>query len=453
MSRLNTIAWVAVLLVLATDGLAAPPRVVSSTVEDGQDDVDPALTEIRVAFDQPMDPRSWSIVGGGPMFPEVVGRPRWVDAKTLAITVKLQPDREYRMALNSETFQGFRSRAGEPAAPQPLAFKTRAAAPAAEPGEALPPERNREAVASLRKAIDTDYAYRDRLKVDWDKVFAQHAPAMEAARTSNQFARVVAKVLREAQDAHVYVQAGGRTIGTHVNAKAPNYDVQTLRRVVPEWKEHGGGVVTGKLAGDVGYLLIPEWSPAAAQGLDEAFAVVRDAKGLILDVRMNGGGDENLARRFAGRLVEGPKVYSKNRIRRDGQWQGPFDRVVEPAAEGERYRGPVAVLIGPKVASSCESFVLMARQGLRCKLVGDVTKGSSGNPRPYELGNGVTVFLSSWEDQLPDGTVLEGRGVTPDVAVKTNPAALRQRDGVLEAALASLRKEGGTGASNKVGVR
>jgi len=169
---------------------------------------------------------------------------------------------------------------------------------------------------------------------------------------------------------------------------------------------------------------------------------VKDVKGLIIDVRANCGGDEVAARRFAGRFVDSPKVYSKDRIRRGGKWEGPFDRVVEPRAEAERYGGPVAVLVGPKVGSSCESFVLMMRQSPRCKLVGGVTKGSSGNPKPHDLGNGVTVFLSSWEDQLPDGTVVEGRGVTPDVEVKTTPGELRRRDAVLEAGIAVVGKAG-----------
>jgi len=80
------------------------------------------------------------------------------------------------------------------------------------------------------------------------------------------------------------------------------------------------------------------------------------------------------------------------------------------------------------------------RQSPRCKLIGDVTKGSSGNPRPFDLGNGVTAFLSSWEDQLPDGTVIEGRGVTPDVPVETSLPELRKRDAVLNAALDALRE-------------
>ena len=165
---------------------------------------------------------------------------------------------------------------------------------------------------------------------------------------------------------------------------------------------------------------------------------------------MNGGGDESLAASFAGRFLAAPKVYSRDRIRRDGRWLGPFDRRVEPRPEPERYRGQVVVLLGPKTASSCESFVLMMRQAPGCRLVGDRTKGSSGNPHTYDLGIGVTVALSSWEDQLPDGSVLEGTGVTPDVPAKATPADLAEEDAVLEAALRLLH-EGAGGPGNAAG--
>jgi C-terminal processing protease CtpA/Prc len=97
------------------------------------------------------------------------------------------------------------------------------------------------------------------------------------------------------------------------------------------------------------------------------------------------------------------------------------------------------VLIGPGCVSSNESFLLMMKHGAHATLVGEPSFGSSGNPKPIDLGNGVTVILPSWEDQLPDGTVLEGHGVQPDL-----PASLGSdpsRDGVLEAALAALRKQ------------
>ena len=77
--------------------------------------------------------------------------------------------------------------------------------------------------------------------------------------------------------------------------------------------------------------------------------------------------------------------------------------------------------------------------GAKARLIGDVTKGSSGRPMPHQLGNGVTVHLSSWEDQQPDGAMIEGRGVRPDTFIKTTPRDMEKSDATLDAALKFLR--------------
>ena len=91
--------------------------------------------------------------------------------------------------------------------------------------------------------------------------------------------------------------------------------------------------------------------------------------------------------------------------------------------------------------SSCEAFLLMMKQVRNCKLVGDKSYGSSGNSKAVDLGNGVTVWLPSWKALRPDGTCFEGKGVKPDVYVRTSKWKMRGRDRVLENALRLLRGE------------
>ena len=93
------------------------------------------------------------------------------------------------------------------------------------------------------------------------------------------------------------------------------------------------------------------------------------------------------------------------------------------------------------VMSSCEAFVLMMRQGRDCTLVGQTSYGSSGNPKPHELANGVTIIVPSWQAMLPDGTCFEGQGVRPDVEVKVAADDLKTRDPILENGLAILREK------------
>jgi hypothetical protein len=387
-----------------------------------------------------MNPESFSVVGGGPQFPNITGKLKWLTPKTLAIPVTLKPGQEYALSLNSDTFKGFRNRAGEPAQWYPVRFKTRVSgAKAAKPN--VTPEQNRAALAELRKAIDDNYGYRDRLQIDWAKEIDQRRAKFEAATSANVFARLAAHLLRLAEDAHVSVEAGDVRIGTRANSAPPNSNFQALAKLIPGMKEHGNDVFSAKLDDGIGYILLADCSNRSADAFDNALDELKDTTALILDLRMNGGGDELAARQVAGRFVEQATIYSKNRIREEGKWIGPLARAVEPRPDTTPYDKPVVVLTGPKIVSSAESLVLMMKHGAGAKLIGDTTGGSSGHPVPHDLGNGVTVNLSSWEDQLTDGTVLEGQGVMPDIVVKTNPDQLAHADPVLEAARKYLRRK------------
>jgi hypothetical protein len=317
------------------------------------------------------------------------------------------------------------------------------------------PQQNKAALEALKKAIDQDYSYRDLKKVDWTSEIAKRQAKFENAATANEFARLAAHLLRLAQDGHVSVQAGDVGIGTCSNSTPPNFNIQTLQKAVPGWTEHPSGIITGRFAkaangSSIGYILFSECTKPQADGFDAALDEMKDTGSLIIDARFNGGGGEDAALQVAGRFVEKPTVYAKDRIRQAGNWTGLIDRVVQPRNDPPRYTKPVAVLIGPKIVSSAESFVLMMQQGAKAKLIGDATGGSSGRPMPHPLGNGVTVYLSSWEDELPDGTLLQGNGVHPDISVATLPRFLEQSDAVLEAALNHLRHQD-TAANAPVG--
>ncbi len=65
--------------------------------------------------------------------------------------------------------------------------------------------------------------------------------------------------------------------------------------------------------------------------------------------------------------------------------------------------------------------------------------GSSGNPLPHDLGNGVVAFLPSWKDLRPDGSCLEGEGIVPDIQA-SYVRGDGNSDAVLDAARAFLRK-------------
>lgn len=424
-------------LALAWAGLALAeaPRVVKAVPDDGAKDVDPATREIRVVFDRAMNRCGYSFVGGGDRFPEVAGRPRWVDETTAVLPVRLKPDHDYQLGINSERFGNFRGADGEPAVPYPIRFRTsaaRAPAPTAE-------SDRRQAFEELRRAIDRDYAYRDRTMVDWAAAFRTAEPRLMATVTPEAFAKEAATLLAPANDLHLWLKVGATMVPTSVRSVRPNLNLDTLRKAVPGWSREGS-VAVGRFDDGIAYVLLGSWTRESADDLEPAFAALADARAVVVDVRPNSGGDETLARRFAGCFLEAPKVYARHVTRDDGVDSPPADRVVAPNRARPRFRGKSAVLMGRSNMSASESFLLMMKQVPGCTLIGERSYGSSGNPRPIELGNGVVALAPSWRGLRPDGSPIEGEGIAPDVEVKATPADFAGRDPVLDAALERLRE-------------
>ncbi len=432
----------AMLAFAASPAPAEPPRVVRASPDHGEVGVDPTLREMRIEFDQDMSPLSRSICGGGPAFPIDTApdapAARWESARVIVVPLKLAASNEYRLSVNCPSARGFRSVGGEPARSTPIVFSTRA------PGDpaSAPPTREDHARAAdrLARAIDQRYSYRDRLVKDWPERIAGARQELEGAGSPSLFARRAARLLEDARDPHVSLLVGPAAFGTDPTSRALNWSPRAGRERLKDAREFDGAILVARLDGDIAYVRVPSWTGAQRpidQGL-ERLAELSDARAVIVDVRMNSGGNEDLAARFASAFARKATVYSRSVVRdstRPGGFTEPIDRVLRPREPAIRL--PVAVLIGPACMSSNESFIEMMKHGADATLIGEATAGSSGNPKPHDLGNGVTLLLPSWRDLLPDGTELEGRGITPDRVVRFDGAA--DADAVLDAAIEHLR--------------
>ena len=106
--------------------LGGPPTLVSSTPADGAKNVDPALKEITVTFDQDMS-EGFSWTGSGPEHPQTPegATAQWRGKRTCVLPVKLEPGHRYRVGINSPSYRNFRSVAGESADISSIHFNTK----------------------------------------------------------------------------------------------------------------------------------------------------------------------------------------------------------------------------------------------------------------------------------------------------------------------------------------
>lgn len=204
------------------------------------------------------------------------------------------------------------------------------------------------------------------------------------------------------------------------------------------------------LDGDVACVAVNTFgTETVGKEFDRVFPRILEAKGLIIDVRHNGGGNTSIGYSLIARLIDKPiKETSTWRTREYRPvfraWNRPMplyeggdSGVVEP--RGERaYAGPVAVLIGPNTYSAAEDFLVPLKMAGRAKLVGSPTGGSTGQPLIVEVYGAYARICTKW-DRMPDGTEFVGVGVQPDVRVdRTVEAVAAGRDLVLERALEVL---------------
>ncbi|OHB59380.1 MAG: hypothetical protein A2173_11570 [Planctomycetes bacterium RBG_13_44_8b] len=295
----------------------------------------------------------------------------------------------------------------------------------------------------LWQEYDRDYAmFILRPEVDWNKLRAEFQPKAISSGTSYKFALVCAEMLKYLRDLHIWVRVDGQNVPVFNRHREKNANSLAFESIIGKLHKAGENISWGKTAEKIGFISIDFWIEDVDEKFDKVLENMRDTKGLIIDVRLNGGGSEPLAKKVAGRFADKEYIYAYSQYR-----NGPnhldltekYPRKVDPRGPW-RYDQPVIVLMGQKCMSSNESFVSMMAQCPQVTTMGDHTCGSSGNPKFLNLPASITVSLPQWIDFLEDGTPLDEHGVQPDVYFQTKPEYFEEnRDDLLKAAIEKLK--------------
>ena len=140
-----------------------------------------------------------------------------------------------------------------------------------------------------------------------------------------------------------------------------------------------------RLDDGTGYIAIRSFADdSVAENFDRALAELRDAPGLILDVRYNGGGDTAVARPIMGRFIAETKPYARMRRREGPGLSEAWTEMVEPQGPFA-YTGPVVVLTSHWSGSMAEGFPMGMRGLGRAIVVGTPMMGLGAAIFPIRL--------------------------------------------------------------------
>lgn len=296
---------------------------------------------------------------------------------------------------------------------------------------------------SLWTTFDREYSYFEHKRIDWNATRTTYRPRALAAADQRAFIEVIREMLGTLRDGHV-------TLRDPAGAQTPTYMPQVFvnwdRRLFDDYRRRAGwsqgqndwghGAING-----VPYIAVGSWNSQAIRtaDFDAVFERYRAAPALILDVRMNPGGNDQLAFEIAGRFTRSTIRAGYVKFRngpRHTDFGAPIERTVNPRGEWQ-FAGTVLLLIGRRCASSNESFIMAMGQLPHVTLVGDRTAGSTGNPGSFPLADGWSYTVSRWIEYTADNQVIEDNGIAPDVAVPATASDFAGgRDPVLDWAVA-----------------
>ena len=99
-------------------------------------------------------------------------------------------------------------------------------------------------------------------------------------------------------------------------------------------------------------------------------AIANKSPGIVIDLRWNSGGDDNIASCMAGWFVDTPAFYEYATEYDPGLHRFSIVSEARTAPRPESYRGPVAVLVSPDTISSGEGVPMVFTNAGRGKIIG-----------------------------------------------------------------------------------
>ena len=302
---------------------------------------------------------------------------------------------------------------------------------------------------SLWNTFDQQYSYFEYKHIDWNTLRDRFRPMAIAANDQINFIGVVRQMLSMLHDQHVVIRdPSGATTPTYDPGYFINWDRAVWQQYLARgaWTPGRGDWGHATLSG-IAYFYVGAWNTAnfSANEFDTVFENFRNAPRLILDVRMNGGGDSQLALQVAGRFATSSMTtgYVKFRMGPGHSDFGPLMPVTLSPRGSWQYTGPVLLLIGRRCLSSNEAFISAMRQLPNVTLVGDQTGGGSANPATFPLAGGWSYTVSRWIEYTADNQAIEDVGIAPDVFVPASASDFAQgKDPVLDFALSPAAAAG-----------
>lgn len=166
------------------------------------------------------------------------------------------------------------------------------------------------------------------------------------------------------------------------------------------------------LENKIGYIAVSEFDDVTVGQFKEAVDTLekQGMKGLIIDLRNNGGGVLTSAQKMLDRLL--PKCLLTYTVDKDGKKEKYF------AEKDDKFTKPLVILVNGQSASASELFSGAIKDYGVGTLVGTKTFGKGIVQSIFPLSDGSAIKLTVAKYYTPKGVCIHGKGIQPDIKVE-----------------------------------
>lgn len=159
----------------------------------------------------------------------------------------------------------------------------------------------------------------------------------------------------------------------------------------------------------VALLSISSFSISTASQVEELLSKTPHSKGVIIDLRNNPGGIVEEAVGVARQFINGGIIVSYQKA--------SGEKLIFESTESGADQAPLVVLINRSTASAAEILAAALQDRNRAVILGEKSYGKGTVQEFKTLNDGSKLELTVALYRSPSGKLIEGKGVSPDLAV------------------------------------
>lgn len=265
-------------------------------------------------------------------------------------------------------------------------------------------------------------------QIDWDSAYAVNKTLAGPDASEQELYTALVNMIKPLNDNHITLYPNGSGLpnwsadlqnGYYVDE---TFHFETIREhYLSGYRMLNAGMEAGMLEGNIAYLHLINFDGQKGdytKDLRQYVEQIRDSKGLVIDIRDNGGGYDPFSQIAASYFTAQEKVYMRSR-KKTGPGPDDFsaEYVWNTSPAGITYTKPIVLLTGKGTASAAETFSLAMLTQAHVIHVGDTTSGAFSDAVMKELPNGWMYTLSIGDYRDGNGVSHEGTGLLPQYPV------------------------------------